>query len=119
IDYAHNPSSYQSVLSMLATLTDDLIVVCGAGGDRDKSKRPLMGSLAAQFAQKLILTSDNPRSEDPQAIIDDIIAGITSHDMQKVSIEIDREKAIKKAYELSSPISIIALLGKGPDHYQQ
>lgn len=118
IDYAHNPSSYQSVLSTLRTLTDHLIVVCGAGGDRDKGKRPVMGALATKFADQVIFTSDNPRSEDPADIIQEMVAGVAGHHSGKVITELDREQAIKKAYKTSKAGSIIALLGKGPDHYQ-
>ncbi len=118
IDYAHNPSSYQSVLSTLRTLTPHLIVVCGAGGDRDKQKRPDMGLLAATYADIVILTSDNPRSEDPVVIIQEMIHTIPAHLKPNIVIELDREQAIQKAYRCSTAHSIIALLGKGPDHYQ-
>ena len=118
IDYAHNPSSVASVLKTLREFTDHLIVVCGAGGDRDAAKRPLMGSLAAQYADLIFLTTDNPRSEDPLAIINDMLSGIPGTLHHKVHVELDREQAIKKAYQHSRATSIIALLGKGPDHYQ-
>ncbi len=117
IDYAHNPSSFEAVLSTLAGLTDDLIVVFGAGGDRDRVKRPIMGAIAARYAQRIILTSDNPRSEDPQTIISEIMYGVDSTE-GKVIQELDRAHAIKRAYEVSRPESIIAVLGKGPDEYQ-
>jgi UDP-N-acetylmuramoyl-L-alanyl-D-glutamate--2,6-diaminopimelate ligase len=119
IDYAHNPSSIQSVLSTLRNLTHHLIVVTGAGGDRDKTKRPLMAALAASLADCVIFTSDNPRSEDPQAIVEDMLKGVAQENYFKCTIELDRERAIKQAYACSQPDSIIALLGKGPDHYQQ
>ena len=117
IDYAHNPLSYAALLPVLRSLTPHLILVFGAGGHRDKNRLPLMGALAAHYADIIIVTSDNPRSEDPNLIIDDIIAGI---DQKKVVIirEIDRATAIKKAYALSHKKSIIALLGKGSDEYQ-
>lgn len=118
IDYAHNPSSYQSVLSTLRTLTDHLLIVCGAGGDRDKTKRPLMGALATQYADHVIFTSDNPRTENPATIIQEIISGVLPEHQHKFECELDREKAIIKAYHHSKKGSIIALLGKGPDHYQ-
>jgi len=118
IDYAHNPSSFQSVLSTLRTLTDTLIVVCGAGGDRDKTKRPIMASLATSIADFVFFTSDNPRSEDPRAIIDDMVLGVALENQHKYSIELDREEAIKAAYKRSNKGALIALLGKGPDHYQ-
>lgn len=118
IDYAHNPSSYEAVLSTLRAFTPHLIVVFGAGGERDATKRPLMGAIASQYADAIILTSDNPRSEDPAEIINNIQAGIHEHDSFKVSVELDRARAIQKAYELSRAGSIIVLLGKGPEEYQ-
>ena len=118
IDYAHTPSSYEAVLSMLRKESTHLIVVFGAGGDRDSLKRPLMGDIASRYADIVIITSDNPRSEDPNIIIEDIKQGIDKELRHKVYTEIDREKAIKKAYGLSSNQSIIVLLGKGPDEYQ-
>lgn len=116
IDYAHNPSSYHAVLSMVRSLTPHLIVVFGCGGDRDKTKRPMMGAIAAHYADLVILTSDNPRSEDPHAIVQDILIGIEGQ--SKVLCELDREQAIKKAYAAATPTSVIMLLGKGPDEYQ-
>lgn len=118
IDYAHNPSSLEAILSTLKQLTNNLIVVFGAGGDRDNTKRSAMGQIASDIADIVIITSDNPRSEDPQLIIKDIASGIQQGNMHKVYVELDREKAIKQAYELSKSTSIIALLGKGPDEYQ-
>jgi UDP-N-acetylmuramyl-tripeptide synthetase len=116
IDYAHNPSSYQAVLSMLRAQTDDLIVIFGAGGKRDPHKRPIMGGIAASFADTIILTSDNPRTEDPFAIMDAIAAGVK--DKNKVVYEVDRAKAIEIAYKKSRTGSIIVILGKGTDEYQ-
>ncbi len=118
IDKAHNPSSYRAVLGALRQLTNHLIVVFGAGGDRDKTKRPLMGKIAAELCDVVIVTSDDPRSEDPATIIQDVLVGIPRKYQHKVIREIDREHAIKKAYELSRPDSIVALLGKGTDEYQ-
>jgi len=118
IDYAHNPASYQAVLSELRLLTNNLIVVFGAGGDRDPVRRPLMGDIASTIADLIVITSDNPRSEDPFAITQQILAGITQENAHKVIVELDRESAIRKAYARSQKGSIIALLGKGPDEYQ-
>lgn len=118
IDYAHNPSSYEAVLSLLGSCTNNLIVVFGAGGDRDKTKRPKMGSIAASYGQVLVLTSDNPRSEDPGKIADEVFEGIPMEARCRVIRELDREKAIRKAYEYAQPGSIMILLGKGPDEYQ-
>lgn len=118
IDYAHNSSSYVAVLSAMRPLTEHLIVVFGCGGDRDREKRPLMGEIAAHYADLVILTSDNPRSEDPHEIIAQIKSGINKAHANKILIEPDREGAIKKAYAHSRAGSIIMLLGKGPDEYQ-
>jgi len=119
IDYAHTPSSFGAVLPLLKSLTDNLIVVFGAGGDRDRTMRPAMGAIAVQIADHVILTTDNPRSEKAEDICAQIVAGVPSTQMHKVIIELDREAAIKKAYRESTPTTIIALLGKGPDEYQQ
>lgn len=118
IDYAHTPSSVEAVLSTLRPMTHNLIVVSGAGGERDKDKRPIMGMIMATYADSCIFTSDNPRSEEPADIVQALIAGISPEDSAKVLIELDREMAIRRAYERSSNGSIIALLGKGPDEYQ-
>lgn len=131
IDYAHNPLSFYTVLSTMKQLTNDLIVVFGAGGERSKENRPQMGRISCALAQKVILTTDNPRSEDPHAIIQDIMSfceqPLTNTPQEKealstakehIYVELDRKAAIKMAYELSRPNSIIAILGKGPDEYQ-
>jgi len=118
IDYAHNPASYRAVLFLLKSKTDHLIVVFGAAGKRDASRRPLMGSIAAQFADIVVLTTDNPRGENPIQIIDDIVFGISPDQQYKVIREMDREQAIKKAYAHSRAGTIIAILGKGTDEYQ-
>lgn len=117
IDYAHTPASYTSILSTLRELTDHLIVVFGAGGERDKTKRPVMGKVATDFADLTIVTSDNPRSEKAEDIARDIQVGIPEG--RNVLLELDREKAIQLAYKNSKPTSIIVMLGKGPDEYQQ
>lgn len=118
IDYAHNPSSYQAVLSTLRHMTDDLIVVFGAGGARDKSKRPMMGAIVEKYANLAIVTSDNPRNESAADIADDIVAGFTGSDSFKHVRELNRTSAIQLAYELSKQGTIIAVLGKGRDEYQ-
>jgi len=118
IDYAHNPSSFEAVLQELRSHTEQLIVVFGAGGDRDRAKRPVMGAIVARYADAIFLTTDNPRSESPEAICNEIAAGIAAQDRGKISIVLDRKEAIKAAYRLTRPGSIIALLGKGADEYQ-
>lgn len=117
IDYAHNPSSFEAVLSTLRHMTKHLIVVFGAGGCRDKQKRPMMGAIAQKYCDIVVLTSDNPRDEDPIDIIHDIEQGIVS-DSVELYRELNRTKAIELSYTLSHPKSIIAVLGKGRDEYQ-
>lgn len=118
IDYAHNPSSYQAVLSTLRQMTSHLIVVFGAGGARDKSKRPMMGAIVEQYCDFGIVTSDNPRNESPSAIADDIVKGFTGRQDFNFIRELNRTKAIELAYELSKSGTVIAVLGKGRDEYQ-
>ncbi len=116
IDYAHTPGSFKSLLSVVRTWTDHVIVVFGAGGGKDHIKRPLMGNIATRYADLVILTTDNSRQEDPDAIVADILKGIDFKD--KVLVELDRARAIEMAYCHSKKGSIIMLLGKGPDEYQ-
>lgn len=118
IDYAHNPSSYEALLSTLRPLTDLLIVVFGASGTRDKGKRPLMGAVASKYADIIILTSDNPGPEDPWYIMQCIKEGIPVEKDIQIIEEPDRKEAIRRAYACAKSGAIIALLGKGPDEYQ-
>src|SRR3990167_1428201 len=118
IDYAHTPSSFEALLSLLRSVTEHLIVVFGASGDRDKLKRPLMGKIAAQLADQVVITTDNPRTEDAQLIAQAVYAGVLPVDLTKVLLEPDRAQAIALAVKLSQPGSMIAILGKGPDEYQ-
>jgi UDP-N-acetylmuramoyl-L-alanyl-D-glutamate--2,6-diaminopimelate ligase len=118
IDYANAPPAIEAVLSMLKAHSNHLVVVSGAGGDRDKTMRPRMGNALGKLADKVILTSDNPRSENPADIALAMQDGVALQDRHKVIIELDREKAIRQAYAVSTAESIIALLGKGPDEYQ-
>ena len=118
VDYAHNPSSCEAVLSLLNSLTDHLIVVLGAGGDRDRNKRSKMGAIAARYGHIFVLTSDNPRSEDPEAIANDIMTGVAPDLHGKIVRELDRTSAIYKAYSLSRKGSIIAVLGRGHEEFQ-
>jgi UDP-N-acetylmuramoyl-L-alanyl-D-glutamate--2,6-diaminopimelate ligase len=118
IDSAHNPLSFKAILSTLRALTDNLIVVFGAGGQRDAGRRPLMGAIAAELSDQVIITTDNPRSEDPADIANQIKDGIAAVDHHKVHIELDRERAIHYAWNCARAGSIIALLGKGNERYQ-
>jgi UDP-N-acetylmuramoyl-L-alanyl-D-glutamate--2,6-diaminopimelate ligase len=114
-DYAHTPDALERVLRVLRPLTAGrLIVVFGAGGDRDRGKRPLMGAAAAASADLLIVTSDNPRTEDPDAIIDDIVEGLPAG-YERIT---DRRSAIVRALELARPRDVVLLAGKGHETYQ-
>jgi UDP-N-acetylmuramoyl-L-alanyl-D-glutamate--2,6-diaminopimelate ligase len=117
VDYAHNAAAMTAVLQTLRPSTDHLIVVFGCGGDKDKTRRPTMGQAAAQYADHIILTDDNPRSEDRQAIVNDILAGINESKKNIVRCELDRRQAIAQAAQRAGPASVIALLGKGHENY--
>lgn len=118
VDYAHTPDALQNVLSALrpvaAARGGKLAVVFGCGGDRDKGKRPQMGALAARLADRVLLTSDNPRSEDPLQIIDQIRAG-----MNQAESEIDRALAIARAIGEAAAGDVVLLAGKGHESYQE
>ena len=118
IDYAHNPSSFEAVLSTLRSMTSHLIVVFGAAGNRDKQKRPLMGAIAQKYCDVVILTSDNPRDESPVAIAKEVEVGFKFDKHFELYRELNRVKAIEFGYELTKPGSILAILGKGRDEYQ-
>ena len=114
VDFAHTPDGMQQVLN--AFKEKELIVVFGAGGDRDRLKRPLMGRVAANLAKKVFITSDNPRYEDPQAIVDDILEGI--EERSHVVVELNRKKAIQMALEAQNDEEVVVILGKGDEKYQ-
>ncbi|PID89739.1 MAG: UDP-N-acetylmuramoyl-L-alanyl-D-glutamate--2,6-diaminopimelate ligase [Bacteroidia bacterium] len=122
IDYAHTPDALENVLQTINNIrsgAENLISLVGAGGDRDKSKRPLMAKIAAQYADKVILTSDNPRSEKPEAIIDDMKTGIDKAAQRKTLSIVDRREAIKTAIMLAKHGDIILIPGKGHEEYQE
>lgn len=114
VDFAHTPDGMAQVLNALKE--KDLLVVFGAGGDRDKSKRPLMGKVASNLAQKIYITSDNPRTEDPDEIVKDILEGI--EDKTDVTVEINRKKAIEMALNDQKDDEVVVVLGKGDEAYQ-
>lgn len=121
VDYAHTPDA---LLNVLKTINDvkhnqQLITVFGCGGDRDKDKRPKMGQIASQFSDKIILTSDNPRSENPNLIIDEILSGIPKEKIKNVLTISDRKSAIKTAYSLANEGDIILVAGKGHEKFQE
>ena len=119
VDYAHTDDALKNVLSVLRPLTRGrLIVVVGCGGDRDRSKRPRMGRVAAELADAVIITSDNPRSEDPQRIIDDIVAGIDADARRRVVVEPDRRSAIRVAMGAAASGDVVLIAGKGHEDYQ-
>ena len=114
VDFAHTPDGMQQVLNALRE--KELIVVFGAGGDRDTLKRPLMGRVAASLAKKVFITSDNPRHENPEAIVKDILSGI--EDQSNVTIELNRKKAIELALDSQESDEVVVILGKGDESYQ-
>jgi len=114
VDFAHTPDGMEQVLNALRE--KEILVVFGAGGDRDISKRPLMGKVAAKYAKKLYITSDNPRSEDPDRIIEDIVKGVD--EPEKAYIDANRRNAIAKALEEQKDDEIVLILGKGDEAYQ-
>ena len=117
VDYAHTPSALKIVLQTLRSAGfKKIITVFGCGGNRDKDKRPQMGRIATEFSDKVIITNDNPRWEDPQEIIKDILKGIKNS--RNVIIELDRREAIKKAVEISAKGEAILIAGKGHEKYQ-
>jgi UDP-N-acetylmuramoyl-L-alanyl-D-glutamate--2,6-diaminopimelate ligase len=115
-DYAHTPDALERALDAVRPFTPErLIVVFGCGGDRDRGKRPQMGAIAEAKADLAIVTSDNPRTEDPEAIIDDIEKGMSAKNHERIE---DRRAAIERALELATPRDVIVLAGKGHESYQ-
>lgn len=122
VDYAHTPDAVQNVLSTIQDIrkgTEQVITVIGCGGDRDKTKRPVMAQVACDWSDKVILTSDNPRTEDPVAIVQDMEAGVSPTNKRKTLTIVDRREAIKTACHLAKPGDIILLAGKGHEKYQE
>ncbi len=118
VDYAHTPDALKNALDIVRELTNSkLIVVFGCGGNRDALKRPIMGKIASRYADKVFVTSDNPRYEDPQSIIDDIVEGID--DMSFTEVYVDRREAIKKAIAFADEDDVVLIAGKGHETYQE
>ena len=116
VDYAHTPDGLENILETLQNMKKNrIITVFGAGGDRDKTKRPLMAQMASKYSDIVYITSDNPRTEDPESILDDVEKGISN---VKYYREVDRENAIKKAVQNSEKNDIILIAGKGHEDYQ-
>ena len=122
VDYAHTPDALLNVLATIKKLKkgfEQVITVVGCGGDRDKTKRPVMAEVACEHSDKVIFTSDNPRSEDPQQIIKDMEAGLNASAKRKYISIVDRKEAIKTAISLAKPEDIVLIAGKGHEKYQE
>ncbi|MCH4833998.1 MULTISPECIES: UDP-N-acetylmuramoyl-L-alanyl-D-glutamate--2,6-diaminopimelate ligase [Flavobacterium] len=122
VDYAHTPDALENVLNTIndiRTKNEQLITIVGCGGDRDRTKRPIMARIATEMSSKVILTSDNPRTENPQAIIEEMEAGITAENFKKYVSIIDRKQAIKTACQIAENGDIILIAGKGHETYQE
>ena len=122
VDYAHTPDALENVLNAIHEVLEGkghVITVCGAGGNRDKGKRPLMAQEAVKQSDKVIITSDNPRFEEPQDIINDMLAGLDDQQMKKVVSIVDRREAIRAACMLAQKGDVILVAGKGHEDYQE
>lgn len=122
VDYAHTPDALLNVLKTIEnirTKNETVFTVVGCGGDRDKAKRPAMATIACDLSDRVILTSDNPRSEDPNTIINEMMAGVDPVGMKKTLSILDREQAIKTAVAMANPNDIILIAGKGHEKYQE
>ena len=123
VDYAHTPDALENVLNAIHEVLDgkggQVITVCGAGGNRDKGKRPLMAQEAAKQSDRVIITSDNPRFEEPQDIINDMLAGLSAQQKKKTISITDRKEAIRTACMMASKGDVILIAGKGHEDYQE
>lgn len=131
VDYAHSPDALENVLKSLQRVraemqknnlgskrSANIITIFGCGGDRDKGKRPLMATMAEKYSDYVVVTSDNPRSEDPGAIISDILDGFSIEFRKKVIVEVDRAKGIQHGIDISEAGDVILIAGKGHEDYQ-
>lgn len=122
VDYAHTPDALENVLNAIHEVLDGkghVITVCGAGGNRDKGKRPLMAQEAVRQSDRVIITSDNPRFEEPQDIIDDMLAGLNAQQRKKVVSIVDRKEAIRAACMMAQKGDVVLVAGKGHENYQE
>ncbi|MBC7616143.1 MAG: UDP-N-acetylmuramoyl-L-alanyl-D-glutamate--2,6-diaminopimelate ligase, partial [Pedobacter sp.] len=122
VDYAHTPDAVQNVLSTIANIrkgTEQVITIIGCGGDRDRAKRPIMAKVACDWSDKVILTSDNPRTEDAKSIIEEMEKGVSPTNQRKAISILDRREAIKTACHIAKAGDIILLAGKGHEKYQE
>ena len=122
VDYAHTPDALENVLKTIEdirTKNEQLITIVGCGGDRDKTKRPIMANIAASLSDKAIFTADNPRTENPQTIIEEMEAGVEGQYFKKTISILDRKQAVKTACQMANPGDIILIAGKGHETYQE
>ncbi len=122
VDYAHTPDALENVLktiNKIRTVGQRLITVVGCGGDRDTKKRPLIGNLVSELSSYVIFTSDNPRSENPNEILEQILLGVSGPNSKKTDVIVKREKAIEAAYKYSDSGDIVLIAGKGHENYQE
>jgi UDP-N-acetylmuramoyl-L-alanyl-D-glutamate--2,6-diaminopimelate ligase len=122
VDYAHTPDALMNVLNTIKDLrtgNETVITVVGCGGDRDKAKRPVMGKIASDMSDKVIFTSDNPRSENPDVIIDEMRKGVSPVNFKKTIAVPDRKEALRLACSMAEPGDIILVAGKGHEKYQE
>ena len=122
VDYAHTPDALENVLKTINKIRNvgqRLITVVGCGGDRDSKKRPLIGNLVSELSSYVIFTSDNPRSENPKEILDQILLGVPKTNSKKTDVIVKREKAIERAYKYSNTGDIVLIAGKGHENYQE
>jgi UDP-N-acetylmuramoyl-L-alanyl-D-glutamate--2,6-diaminopimelate ligase len=119
VDYSHTPDSLENALMTVKEFAKQRIFcIVGCGGDRDRTKRPIMAQIATKYADRTVLTSDNPRSEEPQAILDDMLAGLSGVEQDRYTAITDRREAIKYAVSQAQPGDVILIAGKGHETYQ-
>ncbi|HOZ40085.1 MAG TPA: UDP-N-acetylmuramoyl-L-alanyl-D-glutamate--2,6-diaminopimelate ligase [Flavobacteriales bacterium] len=122
VDYAHTPDALKNVLSTINEVCGDneqVITVVGCGGDRDRGKRPVMARIATELSSHVVLTSDNPRSEEPMAILEEMRSGVAANDQHRVWVNVDRREAIRQAVGMAKPGDVVLLAGKGHETYQE
>ena len=122
VDYAHTPDALKNVLTTINDIcagNEQVITVVGCGGDRDRTKRPVMAQIAANLSGHVVLTSDNPRSEDPMAILGEMRTGIAALDQHRVFVNPDRREAIRQAVSMAKAGDVVLLAGKGHETYQE
>ncbi len=122
VDYAHTPDALKNVLKTINDVcggNEQVITVVGCGGDRDRTKRPVMARIAAELSGRVVLTSDNPRSEDPMAILNEMRTGIGPMEQHRVFVNVDRREAVRQAVGMAKPGDVVLLAGKGHETYQE